>query len=88
MTRDFSFDSTHPEIPLTPPETYLNLLALADSALDIVVAATLILKDWNNTPGEKNEYSMGVIHNWRYSRNDYDPFGVFKAEEAQSASSE
>ena len=89
MTQGSSFNSTQlTDIPLTPPEAYLNLLALADSALDIVVAATLILKDWKNMPGERDSSSMRVIHNWRYSRNDHDPFGVFRAEEGKSASSE
>ena len=68
-----------PEIPLAPYESLANLLVLADGVLDIVVAVTLILDDWDSMPGEQEAIGHRVIYNWTYNSNDYDPFGFGKA---------
>ena len=68
-----------PEIPLAPYESLANLLVLADGVLDLVVAVTLILDDWDSMPGEQEAIGHRVIYNWRYNSNDYDPFGFGKA---------
>ena len=73
------------ETPLAVPEAYLNLLALADAAVDIVVAATLVIGDWEDLPDEMEARGSRVIHVWRYSRNDHDPFGVFASNDSQAS---
>ncbi len=60
-----------PESPLVPYEALANLIVLASAALDIVVAVTLILKDWDNMPPRKDARSGRLIYGWRYVRNDY-----------------
>ena len=72
-------DSKLPEAPLAPYESLANLLILADGALDIVVAVTLILDDWDNVPPEQEAIGHRAIYDWKYASNDYDPFGFGKA---------
>ena len=62
-----------PEIPLAPHETLVNLIVLVAFTLDIVVAITLIFKDWENMPSERDAEGQRVIYGWRYINNAYKP---------------